>query len=223
MPSLRDQADPLLAILREVVGPAPSRSDPANTLESILNAWLDDDGRATRALRDEGLLDIQELATISPDDLAERLPRVLRRSDTATVQRLAAWLLDQADAVDLNLECPAERPTEQLRQALRSIRGLGPAAADRILLHALGRPVFPVSRGAYRIAVRHGWIDPTTELDEARSTLEQIANDDPAGLSIAVEGLERIAARFCKPTVAKCRECPLGPLLGPDGPRQLTD
>lgn len=216
MPGIRDQADQLLAILREVAGPVPVPGPVA--LESILNAWLDDDGRAAGQLRDEGLLDLAALADANATDLVERVPRGLTRGDSVVLRRLAAWLLEQTGG---DLETLGDWPTEKLREGLRSIRGLGPTSVDRVLLRAFQRPVFPISRGIYRVAVRHGWLDPTADLEEARSVFESIAQQDPATLALIAQGLEVLAARFCKPAVPRCARCPLGPLLGPDGPREL--
>ncbi|MFO0956290.1 MAG: endonuclease III [Isosphaeraceae bacterium] len=216
MPGLRDQADELLAILREAAGGV---TDPGPiTLEAVLNAWLDDDGRVAGILLDEGLLDVAVLAEAAPSELEGRLsdhPRALNRSAVLVLQRLAAWLLERSGGDLPGLDGMA---TEELREGLRSVRGLGPTTIDRIVLRAFGRPRFPVGAGVYRVAVRHGWFDPTAEYDEAHSILSGLAPEDPVALASAARGLSKVADRYCKPGVPKCERCPLKPLLGPEGP-----
>ena len=76
----------------------------------------------------------------------------------------AKWIVAQG-----GLNALADLPTEQLRDDLLMIPGISPAAADAVLLYGLYRPVFPVDRPTYRIMARHGWIDPTTDYEEARA------------------------------------------------------
>ena len=49
----------------------------------------------------------------------------------------------------------AAAPSEELA----GIKGIGPAAADAMVLFALKRPAYPVDRATFRVLVRHGWLD----------------------------------------------------------------
>ncbi len=100
------------------------------------------------------------------------------------------------------------------------LKGLGPATVDSILSRGLGRATYPVDRATYRILVRHGWLDPTADYDEARSVAESLAPDDSAMLTRLSAAFERVGRDFCKPTVAKCERCPLRSLLPEGGPRE---
>lgn len=111
-----------------------------------------------------------------------------------------------------------ELPTERLREELRAISGLGPATVDAVLLLGLGRPVFPVERGTFRVLVRHGWVDPWEGYDEATETVAGAAGQRPEALRASWEGLGQVASRFCKPRVAECEKCPLRPFLPRHGP-----
>ena len=69
-----------------------------------------------------------------------------------------------------------------------------------------------------RILVRHGWLDPSSDYDEARSALESIAPDEPERLAQLSLGFEKLGRDFCKSTAPKCDRCPLRPLLPEGGP-----
>ena len=172
---------------------------------------------AFEALRGAGLVEPETLATADPPELDEvfRQARVrLASKALRPLQRIAKW----ASGRDFDAEAVASLSTEAIREAWRGLNGVGPAMTDSLLLFALGRPTYPVDRASYRIMVRHGWLDSSSDYDEARSVLEGIAPDDPealAGLSLAFEELGRDA---CKPSAPRCEHCPLRPLLPEGGP-----
>ncbi len=86
--------------------------------------------------------------------------------------------------------------TSQLREELVSLKGVGLATADEILLFALDRPVFPVDRAAYRILARHGWIDASMDYDEVRELMTGVVGDAPSDLtSVLGLGSERSSER----------------------------
>ena len=96
-------------------------------------------------------------------------------------------------------------------------RGRGPAA---LLLHGLRRPAYPLDRASYRILVRHGWLDPSADYDEARDVVERLDPDVPEHLARLSAWLERIGREYCRPTIAKCERCPLRSFLPEGGPRE---
>ena len=112
----------------------------------------------------------------------------------------------------------ASVPTADLRDELRTLRGISPAGVDAILLEGLRRPVFPVDRPSYRILARHGWLDPDAGYDEASDALRRYAPDDPPALQALAVHLDEIGTRFCKASAPKCEACPLRPLLPEGGP-----
>ena len=130
------------------------------------------------------------------------------------LQRIASW----ASGRDFDAEAVANLSTGAIREAWRGLNGVGPATADALLLFALGRPTYPVDRASYRIMVRHGWLDPSSDYDEARSVLEGIALDDPEALARLSLAFEKLGRDACKPTAPRCERCPLRPLLPEGGP-----
>jgi endonuclease III related protein len=179
--------------------------------------------RAVDALRDAGLLDPQALAESDSTEAAEALRSAglkVREKALAPLRRVARWLVElhHGDA-DVLAGSDSAVPTEQLREELAAVSGVGPATADALLLFALRRPVYPLDRATYRVLVRHGWIDATVEYVEARDAIERLAPDDPATLARLSHWFERIGRDYCRLAVAKCDKCPLRPWLPDGGPR----
>lgn len=216
-------ASALPAILEVAGGPhddpgASSRLRGLSRAEMVISVFLaevlDARGfvRMLDALRDAGLLDPAALAAADHTELAALIPGRASAAPPkwlSTLSRLADWSAAHVEDLDT-------APTELLREELLALRGVGPATADTILLRALGRPIAPVDRGTYRVLVRHGWIDPTAEYDEARDAIE--SGSAGGDLGALVSGLQRIGAEFCRATVPRCERCPLRPFLPESGP-----
>ena len=206
-------------------GAAGSGLDPFEALVStLLDRAFDPAGRlrALDALRDSGLLDAQALAESDPSESEEALRSAgLKVQDKALVPlgRLARWLVElhHGDAEALAGDA-SDVASAQLREELVAVNGIGPATADALLLFALGRPTYSVDRATYRVFVRHGWIDPTADYDEARDAVERLAPDDPATLAQLSAWFDRLGRDFCRASVAKCDKCPLKPFLPDGGP-----
>ena len=135
------------------------------------------------------------------------------------LRRVARWVVDHhaGSAEALRDE---DLATDQLREELLGLNGVGPATADALLLFALRRPVYPVDRATYRILIRHDWLDPTADYDEARAVVERQGPDDPSGLARLSDWLERVGREFCRAGVARCERCPLRPFLPEGGPSE---
>jgi endonuclease-3 related protein len=64
------------------------------------------------------------------------------------------------------------RPTEDLRQELLALNGVGPETADSILLYAGNHPVFVVDAYTRRILARHEILSEKTPYEEIRELME---------------------------------------------------
>ncbi|MEO6810455.1 MAG: endonuclease III [Isosphaeraceae bacterium] len=222
--SLVESYPELITALTEFYG-LPDQGPAVNDLfEAVLTVSLGRSlapvqaGAIRLGLRDAGLSDPDSLASADASALAEiaRCSGVPRATKTLRpLQRLARWVVDRGGAETL-----ADAPTEALRDELLGINGIGPASADAILLHALGRPIYPVDRATYRILVRHAWLDPSSEYDEARDVVQRCDPDYSAALARLSAWFERVGVSYCRPSVAKCLKCPLRPFLPEDGPRE---
>lgn len=174
---------------------------------------------ALATLREAGLLDPAALAAIDPIELEDVLKQgrvKIALKSLRPLLKLARWAADGR----LDVQGASTVSTEALREAWRALRGLGPATVDAILLRGLGLAAYPVDRPTYRVLVRHGWLDPSADYDEARSAAESLAPDDPGTLARLSAALERLGRDRCKPTVARCEHCPLRSLLPEGGPRE---
>lgn len=196
---------------------APERA--ASAIARLAAAVLDlDAGRIDSLFREEGWLDPSALRDLPPGEFngvlkARKL--AARPAAAAACVRVLRWFAERPpEAIDALAD-------EVLRDELLGLRGIGAATADRILADGFDRRVYPVDRGSYRIAVRHGWIDTTAGLDEVRGVFEGLAPAEPAALRALAAGLEAIASRHCRPRRADCDGCPLRPWLPASGPVEL--
>jgi endonuclease-3 related protein len=230
MPRRHETADAIARALSDHYGPPaahPGREtrDPFEALvATLLDRSLDPSkrDRALAALRDAGLLDAQALAEADPAETASELQsaglKVIEKG-VVPLRRVARWLVElhHGDAAAL-ADPDGPVPTSQLREELTAVNGIGPATADALLLLALNRPVYPMDRATYRVAVRHGWVEPTADYDEARAAVEGLAPGDAPGLARLSAWFERVARDYCRVAAPRCDGCPLRPLLPPAGP-----
>lgn len=231
MPRLGESRLALLESLDRHYGPLPSPGagpsaiggEVPSPFESIVRValWLVAEPKvasvAFDALHGTGLIEPRALAGVDPLELDEILRQARVRLSSkalAPLRRIAGWMTARGlDGEDL-----AALPTESLREAWRELNGVGPSTVDALLLFALGRPTIPVDRASYRILVRHGWLDPSSDYDEARSVLESIAPDEPDRLSRLSLALEKLGRDACKSSAPRCDRCPLRSLLPEGGP-----
>ena len=82
----------------------------------------------------------------------------------------------------------------------------------------LGRPTYPLDRATFRILARHGWIETTTDYDEARDVVDSALGDRPSSFSRWESATAEIGLRHCKAQAPRCESCPLKPWLPEGGP-----
>lgn len=89
------------------------------------------------------------------------------------------------------------RPTNQLREELLNLHGIGPETADSILLYAGNHPVFVVDAYTRRILARHDILPEKIPYEEIRKLFERAL--EPVARSVADSGETRdepLAAGF---------------------------
>jgi endonuclease-3 related protein len=233
MPTL-DEALPLIRAGTGVADPGESpdgRLDEGGPFEAMVAALL---GRQVGpaiarvvldALRGEGLLDPVHLDLAGFPEIQDALRGKVRSISVRTlapIKQLAHWLVENHGGRVDSFTDPT-RSTDDLREELAGIRGVGVVGADAILLAALGRPAYPVDRGTYRILVRHGWLDPSATYDEARELMVHRAEGDPDVLIRLSDGMDALSTRFCRASAPRCDACPLRSLLPEGGPLGSED
>ncbi len=187
---------------------------------------------ALAALREADLLDARRLAAADLPEIVDALRS--KRIDAsvaslAPLRHLAQWAVDQDEAGNLAADEPGGGATacsvDSLRESLRDVKGIGPAAADGIVLFALDRPSYPLDRATYRVFVRHGWLDPGASYDEARDLVVERARgarpDDQDATRLLQDvsrAMDDVGRQFCRAAAPRCQGCPLEPFLPEGGP-----
>jgi endonuclease-3 related protein len=115
------------------------------------------------------------------------------------------WLFENYSGQLKNLE---NAPTDQLRNDLLSVKGVGPETADSILLYAFSRPVFVIDAYTARICSRHNLIDEGADYHQIQELFESNLHADVQLFNEYHALLVRLGKDFCKPT-PKCDACPL--------------
>jgi endonuclease-3 related protein len=167
--------------------------------------------RAIGALREADALSARAITQMD----AERLQGLIRpagyyRQKSVRLARLARWLMLRADGEPAGL---AEMPTDELREELLSLNGIGPETADSILLYALGRPVFVVDAYTMRVAVRHGLLGADCGYTELQDLFASAMPDDLELLQDYHAQLVELGKRYCRPK-PRCDDCPARSVLG---------
>ena len=187
---------------------------------------------ALAGLREADLFTADRLAAADLPEIVDAL-RSKRIDASATslapLRHLAQWAVDQDEAGIVAADDAAGGATalsiESLRESLHNVKGIGPAAADGIVLFALNRPSYPVDRATYRVFVRHGWLDPSASYDEARDLIVDHARstrpDDQVAarfLQDVSRAMDHVGRQFCRAAAPRCQGCPLEPFLPEGGP-----
>jgi endonuclease III len=241
MPTLDDAFPMVHAALVAHYGPAVSDFEGRPAFESLVAAYLDRalgeaHGRpALAALIDDDLITPETLAAADIpriiDALGEHKIAVTSRI-VAPLKHLARWVVEHGGSGWSPGEAGATgRPmpsVEWLRDELGALKGIGPAAADALVLFALNRPSYPVDRASFRVMVRHGWLDPTATYAEARDLVVERAIDDTNAsdehaarvLGDLSHAMAQVGRQFCRAAAPHCERCPLAHLLPEGGPRE---
>jgi endonuclease-3 related protein len=133
-------------------------------------AWTNVE-RAVSNLRGAGALSLNTLFLLP----RRRLEGLIRpagyfRVKTRRLLALCRWLDARCAGRLARLEGTS---TEELRQELLAVKGVGPETADSILLYALGRPVFVVDAYTRRVLTRHSLSRESEPYDSIRARFER--------------------------------------------------
>ncbi|MCG3137956.1 MAG: Endonuclease III [Phycisphaerae bacterium] len=161
---------------------------------------------ALQQLRVRQLLDFSELNQLETKVLAE----IIEAAGTSKVKarRLKNFADFLGDHYQFQLEALLAEPTDQLREQLLSINGIGPETADCILLYAAQRPRFVIDTYTTRIMVRHQLADGEWGYHQMQELFE---NHLPADVQMFNEYhalLVQVSKDHCRPT-PRCTGCPL--------------
>jgi endonuclease-3 related protein len=111
-----------------------------------------------------------------------------------------------------------DTPTEELREKLLSVHGIGPETADSILLYAGNHPVFVVDAYTHRIFGRHGITHGKPAYENVRTLFEAALPRDPQLWNEYHALIVNTGKNWCRKSAPRCQECPLRSLLPVDSP-----
>jgi len=162
--------------------------------------------KAIANLKAADLLGPQQLHAVEQSELAELIrPAGYFNIKAKRLKSFINWLFDNYGGDLGRLEAVG---TEQVRQELLGITGIGRETADSILLYALDREVFVVDAYTARVAVRHGLIEPETDYEQLRELFESNLPRDRQMFNEYHALLVRVGKEYCRPK-ARCSGCPL--------------
>lgn len=99
--------------------------------------------------------------------------------------------------------------TQDLRQQLLSVNGIGPETADSILLYALEKPIFVIDAYTKRILLRHKFIKASSPYNEIQDLFMQNLKADVKLFNEFHALLVRLGKEICLNHKPKCQICPL--------------
>jgi endonuclease-3 related protein len=185
----------------------------AGAILTQYTAWRNAEQALSR-LRARRWLSVRAIGALSEEDLAAAIRSSGAYRQKARKLRAFVGVLESRHGG--RLERMAELPTEELRQELLGIWGIGPETADSILLYAFGRPVFVVDAYTRRLLARHG-LHPGGDYEEIRAFLEGALPRDVDLYNDFHAQIVWAGQRFCR-TLPQCEGCPLRVHLPAGGP-----
>lgn len=162
--------------------------------------------KAVLNLKKASVMSLEKLYSLPQEQLAELIrPAGYYNIKAKRLKAFLKWFFEQHNGRLSEIE---SIHTENLREGLLQISGIGPETADSILLYAFDRPVFVVDAYTYRIAARHLLIEPQCDYEQLRSLFEDNLEGDVQLFNEYHALLVRTGKGFCRPR-ARCAGCPL--------------
>ncbi len=163
--------------------------------------------RAIANLKKQGILNPEGLHRIDEKELA-----LLIKSAgyyNAKARKLKEFMNHLYQNYDGDLDRMFSRPTDELRQELLSIWGIGPETADSIRLYAAGKPVFVADAYTKRIYSRLGLVDEGIDYDGLKDYSEKNLPRDAVIFNEFHALLVKLGKEHCRKTKPVCCGCQL--------------
>jgi endonuclease-3 related protein len=173
---------------------------------------------------ERALANLKRAGVLSPEALwglpAEELAELIRPAGYYRLKagRLRNFLDLVVNGYGGSIERLFELPTDQLRQEVLGVNGIGPETADSIVLYAAGRPVFVVDAYTLRVAFRHGVVDQDCDYELLQETFSGAFEPDVALFNEYHGLLVQVGKLHCRKREPLCRGCPLERFLSPGEP-----
>jgi len=162
--------------------------------------------RALEVLRREEMMDVGRLSRIETEQLATFIRSSGYYNQKAKrLQNFCRRLKDEHG----NLSQLATLSTQDLRDWLLDIHGIGKETADSILLYAFSRPVFVVDAYTIRIFSRHHLIKETSGYDQVQTYIHENLKPEAQTYNEFHALLVRTGKECCRRKHPRCENCPL--------------
>ncbi|MBC8209173.1 MAG: endonuclease III domain-containing protein [Desulfobulbaceae bacterium] len=163
--------------------------------------------KAIANLKESGLFSLQALLELPAAELAWQIkPSGYYNIKAGRLQNLLQMIADQYEG---DLDLLLAEPTDEARQALLSVKGVGPETADSILLYAGGHPIFVVDSYTHRIFSRHQLVDEVTDYHSVQDRFHDQLPRDPVLFNEYHALIVAAAKTYCKKKNPDCENCPL--------------
>ena len=147
------------------------------------------------------------LARLQPSDLRPHIEVAgLYEIRSRRIIALSTTVLERFGG---NLDAILRRPTDEARQELMSLKGVGPKTADILLAFRGNRPVMPVDTNIFRVSGRIG-LAAGRQYERTRAALEEVIPEKKLGEMHFT--LIQLGREICKPRRPLCPLCPIARL-----------
>ena len=187
---------------------------PAKTkLEVIIGAMLTQNTawpnveKAIANLKRKRLLSFQKLSKIETNELANLIKPAGYFNVKA--RRLRSILDFIRDDFRGNLRNMQKINTQELRNQLLNVNGIGPETADSILLYAFDKPIFVIDAYTKRILSRLRMSSLNSSYDEIQELFMRDLALDTHLFNEYHALIVKLGKDYCKKNNPKCNECPI--------------
>jgi endonuclease-3 related protein len=162
--------------------------------------------KAINNMKAQGVLDVDTLHTITKDQLGEIIkPSGFYNQKSSRLKLFINVLHEKFNKSIYNLKY---YDTNDLRNLLLGISGIGPETADSILLYALNRPVFVVDAYTKRFLKNHRLYDGNEKYDDVQQFFMTNLPHDTYLFNEFHALIVCLCQNYCK-NVPECIMCPL--------------
>ena len=191
---------------------------PAETaMETVVGAYLTQNTswrnveRSIIKLLAAGVLTPEGLRDVREEELRELIrPSGYMLRKSAAIKAFIALLFSTYGG---SLARMSRAPSEETREALLALPGVGPETADAILLYALGQPVMVVDEYLRRVVTRHGLMGERARYSDVQQfALAAFACDAPETLLAHFNEFHALIVMIGKTHCGgtpRCEGCPL--------------
>ena len=163
--------------------------------------------KAIANLKESGSLSFAALSTLPVEELAQ----LLKPSGYFNIkaQRLKNLLQMISERYNGKLELLLDADLTTGREALLSVKGIGPETADSILLYAANHPIFVIDTYTHRIFSRHHLVPEESDYDSLQEAFHDKLPAQPVLYNEYHALIVALGKDYCRKNNPRCAQCPL--------------